>query len=133
MTSKELYSLTPIQSPSDWEIDTILIQYFNCESTLSHKYWPRRLRDFVQSIFDLLSTREDLHYALSQATQNVVNRDILSGISARLASSIGNVIRSKERKFVGRILRSIRLHRGDMQLSIKQPSKCPNCKFEGAL
>jgi hypothetical protein len=122
MSTKKLYSLTPIQSPSDWELDTILIQYFNCESTLSRKYWPRRLRDFVQSIFNLLSAREDLHNGLSQATQNIVNGDILRDMSARLASSTGNVIHSGERKFIGRILRSIRLHRRDMKLSIKQPS-----------
>jgi hypothetical protein len=123
MSAKKQYSLTPIQSPSDWEIDTILTQYFDCDSTLSHKYWPRRLRDFVHNIFNLLSARDDLHPELALAAESVVDGEILSDLSARLASSTRNIIHAKERRFIGRILRSIRLHRGEMKLSIKQPSQ----------
>jgi hypothetical protein len=117
---KKPYSLTLIKSPSDWEIDTILNQYFVCETSLSSKYLPRRLRDFVHDVFTLLCDRDELHESLSQSTQSPVNKEVLLNIATMLAGSTNDRIQVRYRKIVGRVLGSVRLHRAEMKVNLNQ-------------
>ena len=114
----KLYSLTPIASPIDSEIDSILTQFFT--EHLSSKYWPHCVREFLERVLKTIAGRSDVWDLFSSCAEEPVYLEWIDRYCVLLSQKqfSSDSFPVQTRNILGAVLRIFRLHRRELQLSL---------------
>lgn len=110
------YSLTPIASAIDSEIDSILSQFFT--KPLSSQYWPRSMRQFLERVLKTIGDRSEVWDLFSRCADQPVNSEWIHRHCDLLSQKSPCYVSVQERKVLGAVLRTFRLHRRELQLTL---------------
>ena len=104
------------------QVRVLLSKYFNAESRLKARYWPRHVRDFLALTFEEIVSHTDSELATEFLNQHI-SRESLSSLIALLRGSTTTCITIQNRRVIEYLLREVHNRMHELRIRNIKPPK----------